>query len=56
MNDVEKTLESVKRQMVAEGTPIDEGTEWLLRYVLGMVDRGYTAGYKKGYADGQASK
>lgn len=56
MNDIEKTLESVKRQAAAEGTPINETVEVLLRQVIGLVDQGYTAGYEKGYADGQASR
>ena len=49
MRDKEKTLEALKTQAVAEGTPLSGYVIEMLETVLDMEDKAYNAGYMKGF-------
>lgn len=52
MRDKEKTLETLKAQAVAEGTPLSKDVIEMLEVVLDMEEKAYNAGYKKGFDKG----
>lgn len=49
MRDKEKTLEALKAQAIAEGTPLSDYVIELLETVLDMEDKAYNADYMKGF-------
>lgn len=52
--DKAEMMKIIRAQADADGTPLSNETCILLDVVLDMLDRAYSAGYEKGYKDGQA--
>lgn len=55
MNDKVKTLEELKAQAMAEGTPLSDEVIEMVKIVIDIEDMAFEAGYGKGFEHGYAA-